>query len=90
MGHPRFSGDEIVRRGLELYENDIRTKLETEENIGKMISIDIETGDYGVDKDPIVAADLVFARHPGAALFGAKIGYDAAFALGGTVTRTGR
>lgn len=83
MGHPRLSGDEIVPHGQELYEREIRNKVEMEENIGKIISINIETGDYAFDKDPMVAADRVFAWHPGAALFGARIGYDAAFAIGG-------
>ncbi len=88
MGHPRFSGEEIARRGEELYKQDIRRQVETEENIGKMIAIDIETGDYAIADDPIVAADHIFASHPGAALFGARIGYDAAYSLGGTLTRT--
>ena len=35
MGHPRFSADELGRRGHELYEQGIRTKVETPANIGK-------------------------------------------------------
>jgi hypothetical protein len=42
MGHPRFSGEEIARRGEELYKQAICRQVETEENIGKMIAIDIE------------------------------------------------
>lgn len=88
MGHPRFSGEEIARCGQELYRQEIRAKVETEENIGRMIAIDIETGDYAIADDPIVAADRIFANHPDAALFGARIGYNAAYSLGGTLTRT--
>jgi hypothetical protein len=39
--HPRFSDEEITRRGQELYEQKIRALVETEENIGKLVSINI-------------------------------------------------
>ena len=46
MPHPCSSSEEIRQRGKELYERPIRSKVETDENIGKGVSIDIETGDY--------------------------------------------
>jgi hypothetical protein len=88
MPHPRYPSGEISRIGQELYERQIRPKVEIEENIGKIISIDIETGDYEIGDDPIVTARRLFAKHPDAAIYGARIGYDAAFALGGTLNRT--
>ncbi|MEA5480139.1 hypothetical protein VB774_21120 [Pseudanabaena galeata UHCC 0370] len=39
-----------------LYETTIRQKVETEENIGKMVIVDIETGSYEVDKTGVKAA----------------------------------
>lgn len=88
MPHPRYSCEEIIRRGEEIYETSIRHQIETNENIGKIVSIDIETGDYAVDTDPVVADLRLQSRHPEAAIYGKRIGYDAAFALGGTLTRT--
>lgn len=88
MGHPRFSGEEIVRRGQELYEQKIRDKVETEENIGKQIVIDIETGEYDIDEDGLAASLRLMAKHPGAALYGARVGYDAVYTFGGVLTRT--
>ena len=38
MPHPRFSGEEIVQRGEDLYDHSIRDIVETEENIGKIVS----------------------------------------------------
>ena len=38
--------EEIERRGQEIYESRLRSLLETEENIGKIVSIDVESGDY--------------------------------------------
>ena len=90
MPHPIYTGEEIVRRGEEFYERSIRHQVETDENIGKIVSIDIETGDYAVDADPVVAGLQVQSRHPQAAIYGKRIGYDAAFALGGTLTKTVR
>lgn len=88
MPHPRFSSDEIARRGQELYDGSLRAKVETEENIGKIISIDIETGDYEIDDDLILTGRRLQAKHPDAAIYGRRIGYNAVFAIGGTLVRT--
>ena len=88
MPHPRFSGPEIARRGKALYEEHVRALVETEENIGKIVSIDIETGDYEVGDDLISTGDRLFARHPGAAIYGARVGYNAVYAVGGSLVRT--
>jgi hypothetical protein len=88
MGDARYSGEEIGRRGQEIYEKKLRARVETEENIGKIISIDVETGDYEIDDDLIKAGDRLLARHPGAPLYGARIGYDAVYAVGGTLAKT--
>ena len=90
MPHPRYSSVEITRRGQELYEQSIRNLIETQENLGKIISIDIETGDYEIGDDLISTGDRLFARHPGAALYGARIGYNAVYAVGGSLVRTER
>ena len=90
MPHSRYCGEEIVRRCEELYEQSVRQLVETNENIGKIVSIDIETGEYAVDEDPVIAGLRVQSKHPDAAIYGKRIGYDAAFALGGTLTRTVR
>ena len=82
MGHPRFSGEEIARRGKELYADKIRPLVETEGNIGKACIIDIETGDYEIDADGLAADSRLFAKHPGAALWGERIGYKAYASFG--------
>ncbi|MCX6362454.1 MAG: hypothetical protein NT029_21895 [Armatimonadetes bacterium] len=71
-----------------MYEQVIRTLVETEGNIGKIVSIDIDSGDYTIDDDAIASARLLLARRPDAAIYGARIGYDAMFAVGGTLNRT--
>jgi hypothetical protein len=34
MAHPRYSGEEIGKRGQEIYESQLRARVETPENIG--------------------------------------------------------
>jgi len=88
MGHPRLSSEEIERRGKELYEKGIRARVETPENIGKLVSIDVETGDYEIGDDTTIDAPLrLHARHPGAAVYTLRIGYNAAVSLGGVMER---
>lgn len=88
MPHSRVPSDEISRRGKEIYDNVLRDRVETEENIGKQIVIDIETGDYEVDDSGLQASLRMLKRKPDAALYGARIGYDAVDSIGGTISRT--
>ena len=91
MPHPRLSDEEIRQRGQVLYEESIRGRVETEENIGKLVSIDVETGDYEIGDDASIDAPLrLHAKHPGAAVYTLRIGYNAAVSLGGVVERTAR
>ena len=59
-----------------------------QDNIGKIISIDIETGDYEIDTDVLAPAQRLLAKKPDAAIYGKRIGYNAVFAVGGSLTRT--
>ena len=64
------NGDEIAQRGEELYQQQIRTEVETPENIGKMVIIDVETGEYAVDDNGLVSARYLHAQRPNAPLYG--------------------
>lgn len=88
MPHSRFSGEEIARRGEEWYEQTIRPQVEADENIGKILSIDIETGDYALGDDPVITSRRLQARHADAAIWTRRVGYDVVYAVGGTRTRT--
>src|SRR5205814_4581842 len=88
MPHPRVPSEVIDQQGQEIYENRLREQLETEENIGKILAIDVETGEYAIAEDPLAAGRQLLARRPDAAIYALRIGYDAVYALGGTLTRT--
>jgi hypothetical protein len=51
MSHPMLSTQEVARCGKELYQRSIRAKVEIQENISKIISINVETGDYEIGDD---------------------------------------
>jgi hypothetical protein len=87
--HPRYSREEIARRGEEIYERRLREQIETDENIGKILSLDIETGDFALGTDPLETSRQLLSLNPGAATWTRRVGYDAVYALGGgTLTRT--
>ena len=86
----RLSSDELWRRGDDLYDNHIRPRVETEENIGKLIQIDVATGDYeiGTDREAIILTkeamamtDRLFAKNADAQIIELRIGYPAVSVL---------
>jgi hypothetical protein len=83
MGHPRFSTEEIGRRGQELYDQQIRPRVEKAENLGKILVVDIETGDYEIDEDHWQATHRALLKHPDAALYSVRIGYPTLAEIGG-------
>jgi 1,4-dihydroxy-2-naphthoyl-CoA synthase len=84
-----LSSEEVAKRAYQIYESEIRQKVETEENIGKMVIINIETGDYDLDETGLQAAKNLQAKSPYARLFGIRIGYNVAASFGGVMERVG-
>ncbi len=81
MSHPRYTTEEIGRRGMELYEQKLRPQVEAG-NEGKYLSIDIETEDYELGDDFTGVIDRMHARHPDPALFTMRIGHPATGRIG--------
>jgi hypothetical protein len=82
-----LSREEVAQRGREIYEKSIRQEVEIQENIGNMVIIDIETGEYAVDKTGIESARYLRNKHPFARLFGIRIGYKVAASFSGEMER---
>lgn len=76
MTQTQMSDEEVTRRGEELYQQHIRAEVETDKNIGKMVIIDVETGDYEVDAMGIESSRRLYAKRPDAELYGLRIGYS--------------
>jgi hypothetical protein len=86
--HP--SRDGIAKLGREIYDRQIRSKVEVSENIGKIVSIDVETGEYELGDDLVETSLRSQSKHPDALLWAERIGYDAVYAFGGTIVRTAK
>ena len=74
---------ETIQRGKAWYERSIRDRLGPDQR-GKILVIDVETGDYEVDADQLAADDRLRLRHPDAVFFGMRIGYSTLGRLGGS------
>jgi hypothetical protein len=85
MPDAKYSREEVATRGEAIYEQDIRPNVESESK-GKYLVLDIETGEYEIDQDDLTATKRVMARCPNAVLYGLRIGYPAAYRLGGFST----
>ena len=83
---PRYSKEEFARRGDEIYESQVRSQFE-EGNHGKIVAIDIETGDFEVDAGEIDACDRLEARHPDAQIWMVRIGSRHVRRFGGRTKR---
>jgi hypothetical protein len=88
MPHPRISGEEITKRGKEIYHKNLRSQVETADNIGKLISINIETGEYVIGDDLLTITRRLQTQQPDAAIWTERIGFNAVYAIGGTLLRT--
>src|SRR5947207_6843167 len=80
--------DDTSHRGLRWYDLAIRSKVETDENIGKIIVIDADSGDYEIADEGLAAGRRLRERHPEADMLCLRIGYNAVYSLGGVLTRT--
>lgn len=83
MSRPVLSSEEVRCRGDELYRHTIQVAVETSENIGKLVSIDVETGRYEVGDDRSLAAPRrLHALNPGTAIYTLRIGHNATYSFG--------
>lgn len=84
---PRYSKEEFARLGDEIYESQVRQQVEAG-NYGKIVAIDLETGDFEVDASEIAACDRLEATHPDAQIWIVRIGSDYVRRFGGRTKRT--
>lgn len=77
----RYPKEELAQRGQALYEAGIRQQVEVG-NEGKIVAIDIETGDFEVDETVIGATDRLFERQPDAQPWTLRVGHSAVYHFG--------
>lgn len=69
-----YTKEEIVQLGKEIYERDIRPLVEAN-NQGRVVAIDIRTGEYELAADAMTSAGQLRARVPDAVIFVLRVGY---------------
>lgn len=82
MAYADYTAEEIAERGEAIYHERIRPYVE-DDHRGDFLVVDIETGEYEIDREDIVASKRILARRPEAVLHGLRIGYPVAYRLGG-------
>lgn len=69
----RYSNEEMARLGDEIYDRDIAPKMGPEDQ-GKVVVIEVESGDFEVAKDEIIADERLRSRHPDALFWFRRVG----------------
>jgi len=78
---PRYSKEEFAKRGNLIYQTQIRPQVEAG-NHGKIVAIDIETGDFELAESPMLAVDRLYERKPDAQPWVIRVGRRAVFRFG--------
>ena len=70
----QITSEEIIRRGKEIYERDIRPLVEAG-NEGCVVAIDVISGEYELADNATASAGQLRARLPEAEVFFMRVGY---------------
>jgi len=74
--------DDVLQRGRSLYETNLRAQLEPE-HFGEFLILNVDTGEYEIDRDDVAASRRARLRFADAPLLTLRIGHTTAFRLGG-------
>ena len=83
MLQAKYSSEEVVQRGQQLYDTQIRNLVESAHR-GEFLVLDIESGEYEMDTDDIAASKRAKAKHPNGILYALRVGFPATYRLGAT------
>lgn len=73
MRRPRYLKEELAQKGDEIYAQRICSQVEPDHN-GKIILIDVDTGDWEMDADEVAASNRLLSRHPDAQVWMVRAG----------------
>lgn len=87
MTTDRNEVEEMAERGQKIYDEQIKALIDLDVHYGKFVVIDVETGDYEVDKRDAVATRRLRERRPGAMTYAVRVGFPSAYRMGGRYLR---
>ena len=93
MSQPISKQTTLGSRAHAIYDRDLKPVVETEANIGKMLVLDVDQVEYEIDTEGSTALKRLRARCPemtSQSTFAFRIGYDAAYGVGATISRTSK
>ena len=67
------SREETARLGDEIYERDIRPQVE-EAHFGRIVAIDVDSGDYSIAESVVAAWDKLLSQHPDGGFWFVRVG----------------
>ena len=80
MNSSDYPREVIVSRGKEIYQQ-LRDKVEPEHK-GRILAIDVKTGDYEIDDKVAVALERVRAKNPDAMVYCLRLGSPGVYRMG--------
>ncbi|MBC6418687.1 MAG: hypothetical protein GDA44_07770 [Prochloron sp. SP5CPC1] len=89
METQRYPLEEIAQRGDEIYEQNIRVRVENAHE-GKVVAIDIETGAYALGDNAVIAARQLRSQYPLAEVWFVRVGDRALHRLSSRPRGSGR
>ena len=84
---PRYDKEESARRGEEIFERDIRPRLEAVPK-NHFVLIDVESGAYEVDADEMAALHRLRTRLPNAHVWIRRVGSRHSYRFGPRMRRS--
>lgn len=87
MAYSQFSPREVEALGENIYQSQIREKL-SQNDYGKFVVIDVGSSEYVIAPTDLQATQTLLKKRPRAVIYGIRIGYDAAYTLGGHMVIT--
>ncbi len=83
MNAPTRPKAEIARLGDEIYERDIRLKVETD-HYGEIVAIDVDSGNWAIGDSILEAVERLRSRRPDAIdVWSLRVGRRAVYHFGG-------
>ena len=71
----------VADAGRAIYNRDIRDKVEPTEK-GKVVVIDVNSGDWEIDADDATALFKLLERRPNAFTWAERVGYSSVYKMG--------
>ncbi len=73
----------IAEKGEKIYLEAIKPHIDLEQERGNFVVIEVETGDYEIDRRDAVATRRLLDRHPEAVTYAVRVGRPTAYRMTG-------